>query len=356
LTPEARVMTIAEYGFTERQARFLELVMRHAGVCLLRQYSAFAGIVHGQKTRAFFSKLLRRGYATSYECRHNRGRIYHVHHAGLYGAIGEPNSRYRRPVAAGRTTCRLMLLDALLAAGDVAWLATADEVRRHFTALSPAAAAALQVDAGGRSSVADGLCADTLRGGIDPTGRTVLLHLVLPSGREDFRTFLGRHAALLSGVPAWTLRVVLPRAMAQAYEGIQQVVEDEWETPLHPQTLNELSWYFEQRRTLPAGHFPLPADGRFEHAAIAFQGSRFDRLYRRWLRRGAAALNDPAPTAMSEALASGCGRVECVILNHAYDHLAPVIDDGERVPADAKNGPHGGRTSGSLAVDPTIQP
>ncbi len=118
MTRETRVMMIAELGFTDRQARFLELVMRHAGVCLLRQYGAFAGIVHGQKTRAFFAKLLRRGYATSYECRHNRGRLYHVHHAGLYNAIGEPNSRYRRPVSASRTTCRLMLLDALLAPGD----------------------------------------------------------------------------------------------------------------------------------------------------------------------------------------------------------------------------------------------
>jgi len=316
-------MAIAEFGFTDRQARFPELVLRHAGVCVPRQYSAFAGIVHGQKTRAFFAKLLRRGYATSYECRHNRGRLYHVHHAGLYNAIGEPNSRYRRPVSASRTTCRLMLLDALLAPGDVAWLGTANEVRHHFTALSAVTAAALKVGAGGRSSLADGLCADTLRAGIDSTGRTVLLHLVMPSGREDFRTFLGRHAALLSSVAAWTLRAVLPRAMAQAYEGIQRVVADEWETPLHPHTIDELAWYFEQRRRLPAGHFPLPTDGRFDRAAIAFQGCRFDRLYRRWLRWGVGALSDSASTVMSEALASGSGRVECLILNHCYDHLAP---------------------------------
>jgi len=49
-------------------------------VCLLRQYSAFAGIVHGQKTRKFFAKLVSRRFATAYACRHNRGRIYHVHH------------------------------------------------------------------------------------------------------------------------------------------------------------------------------------------------------------------------------------------------------------------------------------
>jgi hypothetical protein len=62
MTVEERVSAIAGFGFTQRQARLLVLVMRHAGVCLLRQYSAFAGIVHGQKTRAFFHKLVSRRY------------------------------------------------------------------------------------------------------------------------------------------------------------------------------------------------------------------------------------------------------------------------------------------------------
>jgi hypothetical protein len=40
------IAAVVNLGFTERQARFLVLVMQHSGVCLLRQYSAFAGIVH----------------------------------------------------------------------------------------------------------------------------------------------------------------------------------------------------------------------------------------------------------------------------------------------------------------------
>ena len=75
-----RIAAIVRLGFTERQARFLVFVMPYSGVCLLRQYSALAGIVHGQKTRKFFAKLVSRRFATAYACRHNRGRIYHVHH------------------------------------------------------------------------------------------------------------------------------------------------------------------------------------------------------------------------------------------------------------------------------------
>jgi len=102
MTSEDRVKAVVKFGFTERQARFLVTVMLHSGVCLLRQYTAFAGIVHGQKTRKFFAKLVRRGYATAYPCRHNRGRVYHLDHKPLYRTIGLTDSRHRRPMPAAR--------------------------------------------------------------------------------------------------------------------------------------------------------------------------------------------------------------------------------------------------------------
>ena len=84
MSPEERDVALAPFGFSKRQTRFLDLVMRHSGVCVQRQYAAHAGIVHGQKTRAFFAKLVRRGFASAFECRHNRGRVYHLHHHALY--------------------------------------------------------------------------------------------------------------------------------------------------------------------------------------------------------------------------------------------------------------------------------
>src|SRR5216117_1082409 len=112
MTADDRVGAVAKFGFTDRQARFLVTVMLHSGVCLLRQYTAFAGIVHGQKTRRFFGKLVSRGFASAYPCRHNRGRVYHVHHKALYRAIGETDSRHRRPMSAARVLEGLTLLDA----------------------------------------------------------------------------------------------------------------------------------------------------------------------------------------------------------------------------------------------------
>jgi excisionase family DNA binding protein len=52
-----RTESVAAFGFTERQARFLVEVMIHSGVFVERQYCSFAGIVHGQKTHDFLRKI-----------------------------------------------------------------------------------------------------------------------------------------------------------------------------------------------------------------------------------------------------------------------------------------------------------
>ncbi|PYR89379.1 MAG: hypothetical protein DMF84_24455 [Acidobacteria bacterium] len=94
MTQEERVHSVMDVGFTERQARFLVLVLRHAGVCIPRQYASFAGITNGaRRCNAFFAKLVRRGYATENDCVHNRARLYHVHHKPLYA----PPSRVTAP-------------------------------------------------------------------------------------------------------------------------------------------------------------------------------------------------------------------------------------------------------------------
>ena len=328
MTANDRVNAVAEFGFTERQARFLVLVMRLAGVCLLRQYSAFAGIVHGEKTRAFFQKLVSRGFASAYPCRHNRGLLYHVHHFGLYQAIDEPNSPHRRPLPAGRIRERLVVLDAVLADAGLQWFVSAAEKVAHFMSLAtPVAADKLpRLTRNTTSNATGGAFPDKQPIGVDPTGRAVFLYLVLPSARDDFRGFLDRHRDLLVCLPSWTLRLVFPRQFPDAYEAYQAVVREEWETPLHPRTVEELSWYFEQRRALPSGRVRPGLDERLDRAAQAFDRPRFYRLYRCWLKGNDPALADLTSTAISDALATGTGRVESQILPHRYAHLSPLVD------------------------------
>ena len=133
MTWHERVAQVRLHGFTDRQAAFLVTVMLHAGVCVGRQYCAFAGIPYGRKVCDFFASLLTRGYATARPCGHHRARLFHIHHKPLYRAVGEPDHRHRRPTTLPRAIERLMVLDAVLADRDRTWLATEQGKLTYFT-------------------------------------------------------------------------------------------------------------------------------------------------------------------------------------------------------------------------------
>ena len=93
----SRIGCLMRLGFTERQARFLVHVLVFSGVFLERQYRAFTGLAHGQKTHDFLARLITAGYATPITPGAlHRGRLFHVHYKPLYEAIGDawnsPNS------------------------------------------------------------------------------------------------------------------------------------------------------------------------------------------------------------------------------------------------------------------------
>ncbi|MEP6918595.1 MAG: hypothetical protein ABJC89_23340 [Acidobacteriota bacterium] len=91
------------------------------------QPARFCNIVHGEKTRKSFAKLVRLRYASKYDCRHNRARIYHLNQRALYAAIGEADSRLWKPVTLNHAIQRLMVLDAIVEDPELVWLGTAEE-------------------------------------------------------------------------------------------------------------------------------------------------------------------------------------------------------------------------------------
>ena len=78
------------------------------------------------------SRLVERRFATPIATgKLHRGRMFHVHYKPLWAAIGEPDSRFRKPTAPGRMIERVMLLDAVLDERDF-WLGPSMDKRRHF--------------------------------------------------------------------------------------------------------------------------------------------------------------------------------------------------------------------------------
>ncbi len=327
MTTDERVQAVADYGFTDRPARFLVLIMRHAGLCVKRQYAAFAGIANGgEKCNAFFDKLVTRGFAVATDCIHNRARLYHVHHRPLYHAIGEPGSRYRRTVPARSATERLMRLDAALTSPSLEWLTTRSEKVAYLQAR--VGRVPLEPSVNGASEDASALATQfpgTFPIGVDPSGRVVLLYLATVPWTDDFRAFLVGHTTLLGVAPTWTLRIVAPQPLRRALAAYQAVVHEELESPLEPDKIQELKrHFFHRRRGTDLNAIPESLRASLTRYRQAFAGPRFTHLYGRWLTEDDAALMPVSP-AIPEALASGRAQVECVLLPHTYEHLSPLL-------------------------------
>jgi hypothetical protein len=362
MTQDERIRAVVDCGFTERQARFLGLVMRHGGICIPRQYASFAGIANGgRRCNAFFDKLVRRGYAHEIRCVHNRARVYHVHHKPLYFLIGEASSRYRRPVSARVAVERLMLLDAVLAAGDVEWLTTAAEKTTYLERLRAKATddRPQQPTSEERRPPASSL-SSAFPIAMATDGRTLLLYLASEPATETFRTFLQTHAELLKVAPTWTIRIVFPRPLDHAYDAYQAVVREELESPLHTVTISELQSYFELRLEAARGEPMHPLNqGFLRKGHEVFAATRFTPMYHRWLKHGNAVFAGPSSPAIAEALNSGRGRVESVVLPHSYRHLAPLVADTPARPEPVKRGLRRGPTGENTprhAVNPRPQP
>ena len=268
---EHAVHTIAERGFTERQARFLVLVARHSGVCVMRQYSSFAGIVFGQKTRKFFAKLVRLGFVSTYDCAHNRGRVYHVRHRAIDEAIGEPDSRLRRPPGVPRALERLMLLDAILENPESIWMSSSAEKVDYFSrrGISADDAPHLVIRQGDQRRVR--YFPDRLPIGVHPSGHVVFVYLHADPLRDEFRDFLQRHAPLLERLPAWTIRIVVPAHMEGVVQDLQKAAWGQLASPLKEPILTDLRWYFERLGSPPTEASPATERRSFREVSTSLQ-------------------------------------------------------------------------------------
>jgi hypothetical protein len=325
---EDRVRAVAEIGFTERQARFLTTVMLHAGVCVPRQYARFASIAYGHKVNRFFDKLVQRRYATVSACRHNRAQLYHVRHHTLYGAIGQPDSRYRRPVSGRLAVERLMLLDAVLSSPELTWLGDEREKVAFFALMVPSLAredlphTAVGTGQSGRAR----LFPEQLPIGVTDTGRVVFFYPVTSPLDAQLRAFAQRHSELLCALPGWTLRLLFSPNAAGMMASCEALVRDELTRRFSAAAIAELKWYFEQCRGTADHRTRCRSDERFATARETFATARCRHLYQRWLTDGDRVLDVLSSTTIGEALKTGAARVESHVLPHAYRHLSPLAN------------------------------
>src|SRR4029453_5616226 len=105
----------------------------------------------------------------------------------LYAAIGEPDSRLRKPVTLNHAIQRLMVLDAIVEDPDLVWLGTAHEKALHLLALPRVEPAALAPVSGGEGEARPvRYFPDRLPIGIHLAGRGVLVYVVTDPWLDEF--------------------------------------------------------------------------------------------------------------------------------------------------------------------------
>jgi hypothetical protein len=95
-------------------------------------------------------------------------------------------------------------------------------------------------------------------------------------------------------------------------------------SPLKEPILTELRWYFDHFASPRTEASPTGDRARFERCRWAFSGNRYAALYRRWRHDGEQVLATASSPVVGKAMESAAGKIEPLVLPHAYSHLAPM--------------------------------
>ena len=324
MTRDARVDAVQALGFSTRQAAFLTLVAVHSGYWVRRQYTQATGTANGKNVQGFLHQVVARGAAVRARYRADRGHIYHLRDPRIYGAVGVPNDRNRRPVSPARIARKLMLLDVVLSDPTAQWVGTeADKVALCMERLGVARA-----DLPRRTWVLEGAPAHTTRYFVDKfpvalLGEPPVLHLAFLSvdgSPVPFERFLATHARLLSAVPTWGVIVAFPcgvptQALVDAFRSSTGDSAG-WSEAQR----QDLERYFVARRAVERNELARLSTTElqaFRAARLAFAEPRLEALFSRWAVSGAVRLE---ASHLSDPLA-GRGRLVLQPLPHRYEQF-----------------------------------
>ena len=210
MSHEERIDMIRSFGYTSREAAFLELVALHSGYFLRRQYNEFLGRKRGGTAATLICKALQKGHVRV-EPSCDRTSIYHLRRRAFYERIGEPENRHRRRRGTVGIASKVVTLDAILQMRDVAWLATEAEKRAFFERDLSIPSLFLPSRKPGGAQKSFRYFVERSPIGVVRTGPSappVALFIYTDPGSNTvgFETFLNRHQSLFACLPR--LRVV----------------------------------------------------------------------------------------------------------------------------------------------------
>jgi hypothetical protein len=122
---------LRDFGYSEVEARFLELVATHSGYFTVRQFLDFAKAKSGKRNARLVEKLFSLGHARAQRYT-RRNLVYHLCSRQMFAAIGKEHLRNRRGHELRHIKTRLLALDYILAHPEDDYFETAEAKHRYF--------------------------------------------------------------------------------------------------------------------------------------------------------------------------------------------------------------------------------
>jgi hypothetical protein len=333
MTFDQRVRALEHLGFSEPQTRFIVTVALHSGFCLRRHYAKLTGLKYGAGVRGFLDRLVSRGLARRQGFRPDRGHVYHLHHTGIYIAIGQDDNRNRRHTSPALIARKLMLFDYVLGHPELEWIATEQDKVALFTErfgvplfdLPHRVYYAARRD-GGRTTTR--YFVHKLPIGLQPDNVTVtFVVLVTDLSGQLLSQFLTDHQPLLSRLPDWRIIAVLPGHVA-GLPACEVAFKRFWTSPAPRRSAaqrDDLRFAFRIRDLIDGGKglgtVRVTEIDRFRNIRDSYNGSEFERLLLRWRASGDGAFEDDSSDRLRAAVAAGRGQFEIHRLAIRYDRF-----------------------------------
>lgn len=306
---------LVRFGYTEREATFLQLASLLSGYFLRRHFNEFIQKESGAIAQRFIQRGLALGHFKVLSALGGR-KVYHLAGSQIYGTLGEEDNRNRREHRPETVRRRLMALDFALSERGASWLLTEGEKLQYFNNLGLNQDDLPNVVFAGKSK----------RFFVDkqPIFVADLDHPSFAFVDEGFRTlsqweiFLRGHRTLLHRLEKATVVFASsqPVRFASAEVILRKTVAGE--TSSGGVDVDRLRTFFASRKLFEGRRFESFDQNRLDalrENQRVFAGPEFERLYNLWRQNGDLVLVGLRPNRVA---------FRTVILPHFYEWLSPI--------------------------------
>ena len=288
IRPE-HITAIRRFGYTEREARFLNVVAIHSGYFTQPHVSHFTGTQPGGTVHAFVKKALDRGHIKEAKYQNN-ARVNQLTYKPMYAAIGRTDLRNRRQHSFDYIKTKLACLDFILDHRDLDYFEGESDKTQYFEEHFQIKSQEMP----GRTYKGANRVPDTIRyfvdkfpmflDGTQPGELFPTLTYVDPGTGQltNFATHLNAYSGFLKRLPRFAFIYAGPDKTF--FPNAEKLFKETIETPAESLCL-QLARYFTVRSVWDARRYGSLNNSDLEflkHARQGFVGEPYEAMYKRW--------------------------------------------------------------------------